>query len=276
MFVRVRVLDSPKAICKVHENQEASASCERCGDFACDLCLEHLCGETVCEACVQHENLRDLDRFQEQLRGVRDAFVWTFGLCGILIVVPWMVTVASFLESGGGQNAGLVVGVLTVYTWLTFGLHLSYLMLKRWARTALFIAPIMGMPSLLLIGHSAAIPVEWMGVVGVYGAIHGGLVFAAQLSPRNKLAFNLAVQKEELQDLLRVYSENRGSQLSLVAAILGFFFPPLLLVSLILSGVALGRCGPESWPVAKGRSYAYLGLSVSMVGLMTWALLMTS
>lgn len=268
-------MDSAKALCKVHEDRIATSNCERCGDFACDDCLRPLLDKSVCENCATQGGLGNLDRFRLQTSGVRDGFVWSFGITGILVLLPWLIMTASFFDNGGLEFSDLIFWVLTVLAWFIFILHLSYLSLKPWARKSLFGGPILGVLALLVLGSLNELSLGWLGGVGVYGVIHSALVLLATRSFRNKLAFGLELDEPSLRSVFLGYKENRAAPLSLVVALGSVVFPPLLLVSLILGGVALGRCGPEAWPVVKGRSYAYLGLTFSMLGMMFWAFILS-
>lgn len=263
-------MEETKARCKVHEDREAVQSCERCGDFACEDCLSDLLETSVCESCAVGAGLRDLDRFQEQLLGQREAFVWFFGVAGALMMLLWLLLFLTVLERDGLAGVGLNIWLLSIATIFNGALHFSYFMLKRWSRKALFAAPFLGVLALALLGTRGPFTQSFMAV---YGVTHLLLILCSYLSPRNRLAFGVTLGEDDVRRLFKARIENRMALLSVFVAIPGMLFPPFLLLSLILGGVALGRCGPESWPLSKGRHFAYLGLALAMSGLVAQVLL---
>lgn len=122
--------------CAYHPNNPAYATCERCGDFTCGLCVTAFDGRNYCVRCIDlmwQRGSLEAARFSEPgtalLFGIIGAFIWIipfYGLIPPLVALGLGITalrkIAAQPELPGKKKAvvGLTLGVLSLLCTVGF------------------------------------------------------------------------------------------------------------------------------------------------------------
>jgi hypothetical protein len=239
--------------CAYHPERTSLGICDRCGSFYCGECFKERAGKRICNACLALPGVDHIAETRRKFWGKRDNFVWYFGLVGSLGALSGLaVAIAAAQWSGIAANA------------LMLGLLVSYFMLQRWSRKALFaLAP------LTVVGVAGEQPAQLAGA-GLGALIWTLFLVAALTSPRNKLAFKIDVGDDEVQRLYDQYVSNPNAMRALVYGVLSLFLPVLAPVALAFGIQSLRRVKPNAWPPVGGRRAALTGVVVSVVALLLW------
>jgi hypothetical protein len=257
--------------CAVHPELPAVAVCERCGDYHCTACRKQVAGRALCASCRSLPGVDYLEDTRRRFWGKRDGFTYYFGLVGPVSILASLPTVLRAGDAGHILSSaiwmGLSLAYLAQYRPMRLGLLLfSCLdMLVDAARVALGMPVVPTGKSQL---HAPTLPLVLIGITfSVLVAI------AAYQSPRNKLAFKIAVDDSDLQ---RVYDRYLSNPLAVRAAVYGslcVFIPFANVITLVMGIRALRRADAEAWPPRSGRLPARIGVALSSVGLLGWAAL---
>lgn len=250
--------------------------CQRCGDFASQGRLDVLFGKRVCPGCVESFAVDEIDQFKAKLWGQRELFLYCVGISGFLISLFSALALSS--AASERLSLGGVVTIEAVALLALLGLSalslvafFGYLMLAAWSRptlTVLFLLSLFSFALLVFLGLGSVLeiaipslcllsPVLLMGALG-------------QWSPRNQLAFRRDISDEDLVHLYQRLSGNPEARLSLVLGLLGWVCPLLFPVSFFLSLRGLCRCDPEAWPPIEEGGKAWLGMALSLSGVLAW------
>ena len=253
---------SDSAICVNHEDRQATKNCERCGDFICDECERTVLNKQVCVSCTEINGVRFLDAYKDSVWGKRDGFVWLFGGFGTLMAFAQLMIFGVSALSGNMGNATPVFLAFAAVSAIMLVVNSSYLLLRPWARAALFVGPLL-----------------WVAVENVM--LEGGLdsfnlgrsiasmfllflfILAAFTSSRNKLAFKIDITEKQLEKLYKTYVDNQIARYSVLVSVLAFLIPPVLLFSFPMAIIGLRRVNPDAWPPIGGRGNAIAGLILS-------------
>jgi hypothetical protein len=262
------------ARCAAHPEQAAAALCVRCGDYHCRACSKLVAGRPLCERCRNVPGVDYLEETRRRYWGKRDGFVWYFTLSSLLGIATGVPTL---LQQGD------VVRLATLAVWA--GVTAAYAMLWRPARLGMIIVSALDLAgdALRVALGSAAWPAEpsarvspaSMNALALFGGVIALLLtIAAYRSPRNALAFEIAIDETGLQ---RVYDRFLSNPLATRAAIYGalsLLIPFTSAITLVMGIVALRRSAPDAVPPRTGRAPAIIGIGFSVLGLLIWTGLM--
>jgi hypothetical protein len=126
-------------------------------------------------------------------------------------------------------------------------------------------------PAAPALSRSAALGQAFLG--GVLGLV---VALAAYHSPRNRLAFEIDVDDEDLQRVYDRYLSNPMAVRGAVYSALALFIPFASLMTLVMSIGALRRATSEAWPPRGGRLPALLGIALSALGALAWTLVVAA
>lgn len=263
----------PLAHCVLHEDRAAEMSCERCGDFICNECIQDLFKRQVCQDCHNKYGGKLLSDFQASLWGKRDGYVWLIGGFGSLIFLSqiffWFIQAAQTQLSGTGtikDLAGMII-LIALFTAAT-GLTGSYLLLKKWARKALFLFPIVGVPLTVISVSSVPSVIVFSSLLVLLPFV---FCVSAWTNPQNKLAFKIEISPEQLEKLFETMKSNQAAHNAFTLSVLALFIPPFLFLSLYLALRGRANCDAEGWPPVGGGKEARNGLILTTLGFIIWA-----
>lgn len=104
-----------EATCAVHAGSASVVSCERCGNFLCEVCRTRWRGQVVCVACVDRALAGGAASEGEGREHTRQAVlglvlgVTAWALTGLLILLATVVASDGAAEAPGAGNAVLVL-----------------------------------------------------------------------------------------------------------------------------------------------------------------------
>ncbi|MDF1660469.1 MAG: hypothetical protein P1V97_01770 [Planctomycetota bacterium] len=264
------------AFCIKHEDREATASCERCGDTICNECVQDLFNHQVCPNCHKNYGGNLLSDFQASLWGKRDNYVCFIGGAGSLFfsaqALFWFV-MALFNLWGGNSLIGVTEETLSIAFFFTLPLVITgpYLLLKRWARKALFLFPVI---ALFVASAQVANLSIAVGICFIFVLLPLILLIVAYKNPQNKLAFKMDISTDELETLYEAKKSNRAAHNAFALSLLAFFIPPLLFLSLHLARRGRKNCDPEAWPPIGGMKTAQKALKLTTLGFLLWTMIL--
>jgi hypothetical protein len=259
------------ARCAVHPEQPAAAVCARCGDYHCAACHKQIADRALCERCRTLPGVDYVEDTRRRYWGKRDGFVWYFGpilfLSVLAIVGDAIRRSDAYLLANSAVWGATAVAYFVLWQPARLGLlFVSALDLAIDAsRVALGFTDWPGATS----GMSLA-TVKAVTLLG--GAFSLLLAIAAYRSPRNALAFKIAIDDRALQ---RVYDRYVSNPLAMRAAVYGalaMLIPFASALTLVLGILALRRSDPNAFPPRKGRGPALTGITFSIVGLLFWSI----
>ncbi|MCE9668446.1 DUF4190 domain-containing protein [Myxococcus stipitatus] len=247
-----QVLSGGAPRCAVHPEHEASATCQRCGNFTCLECVHWVLDQVYCTACAFRPEVNYLEAFRLSVWGKRDANAWVvaFGTLllllatfGALVAAEWSLAVVLAGASGVGVAFFLGVG---------------------WARPALVVTPI-------VLGAFG------MARGGVGGLVVGFLLFVSalqiHLDTRTRLFFREDVPRRELKRLWELRVNNPVARHAMSVGIGAFFLPVLAPVAIVLGIVGLRRVDPNARPPIGRRGQALAGVVLGCLSLAAWGFL---
>ncbi|MDF1660468.1 MAG: hypothetical protein P1V97_01765 [Planctomycetota bacterium] len=263
-------------LCKKHVDRETTTSCERCGDFICNECVQDLFNRQVCLNCHKNYGGKLLSDFQASLWGKRDGYVWMIGGIGSLMffsqIVLWSVLAFQVIFDGNGLSGELwEMFILVLFSGLALGITGAYFLLKNWARKALFLFPLTGF--VLALASFSDTP-NAIGLSFVFVLLPLVFVISAYTNPQNKLAFRIEVSTEELETLFETTKSNSAAHNAFALSLLAFFLPPLLFLSLYLALRGRKNCDPEAWPPVGGMKPAQNALILTTLGFLLWTVIL--
>lgn len=268
-------MSSAQALCKNHEGTAATASCERCGDFVCDECIQSVRQKRLCRDCIDRYELKDLTAFKVNSWGKRDAYVWVLGLFGtVSFGFLFLFTLAGLFSAMPGFTLSSDVNsfrlmTLSLLLFLSFGLALSYFFMRRGARQALFFGPFLLTTMLVILAIDSHTSPKMLPFMIVFAfLIPIGIVLGAYRSGLNKLAFQISLTDEELQATYHNYVSNKLAYWALLISLLGVLLPMFSFVSLTQGLIALNRSHSRARPRAKRQAVAATAIAFSMLGLL--------
>lgn len=245
------------AVCAIHHEAPAVATCVRCGGFACADCTKLVSGRTVCAACFARPEVDYLGEFERKMWGKRDGYIWWFGLVGSL--ATGAVLALTVVAAVAGDFVSGVVALVIGAQLAVFG---CYFFQMKWARAGLFGILGLNLTALAFVGPEAL-------AGGAAQQILPLLFFVtAWNSARNQLAFRIEVPEAKLKKLYDTYYDNQVARAGMLLGLLSTFIPGLALLSLPLSIVGLRRVNPDSWPPVGRKKTAIAGIVLSVLGLL--------
>jgi hypothetical protein len=108
------------ALCSIHAEQAAIATCSRCGNFVCETCLP--AGMSICATCTKRFDAEPLDLAIRWATRRVSLLKMTIGVCSTLVGVGLGISVVWYAIGGwvgGIAAAGLVVLSISLGRWLT-------------------------------------------------------------------------------------------------------------------------------------------------------------
>lgn len=267
---------SPSNLPNDQKNGPSSIPCQRCGDFSPHRRLEFLFGKRVCPGCVESFAIDEIDQFKAKLWGQRELFLNCVGLGGVLVSLfsaLALSSAASDLLSLGGVVAVEAIALLALLglSALSLVAFVGYLSLAAWSRPSLAVLLLLSLLSfalLVLLGLGSVLEIAIPSFCLLSPALLMGAL--GQWSPRNQLAFRQDISDEDLVQLYQHLSGNPEARLGLVLGLLGWGCPLLFPISFLLSLRGISQCDPEAWPPIEEGGKAWLGMALSISGLLAW------
>lgn len=261
-----------------HEHQGPRSSCERCGAFLCDGCVKLLFDRKVCASCDWTYGRQGILEMRDRFWGRPGEWVCGCGGVGVLLSLLLLVfSIQRIAESSlsASDFIGIFFSLAVAFSglWISF----SYFFLRSWARKAVFLWPLFAVALL----QAAEMPLfttssEGVTVLIVYFFIPMIVLFQSHHSPRTKLAFKIELSEKELEDYYSKTVLHPLSYHSFSLSFMGFFLPPLLLLSLLGSVIGILKYDPKAWPPIRGLPHALAGLFVSLFSLYFWAVVINA
>jgi len=87
-------------LCALHRRNLARGTCQRCGNYLCQVCRTRLRGQTLCPACVERL-LESQDATPQDAR----AHLWQAILAIVFGVAGWAITLLGFIMVGAGVSS---------------------------------------------------------------------------------------------------------------------------------------------------------------------------
>lgn len=110
-----RTVREGEAACAAHPGSEAAGSCDRCGNFLCDVCRTVWRGQVICAACVDRA-LAANESAPEQARDQRrQALLGLACGTGAWVVTLGVVALARWCASGWGAGTGLTLLLVALF-----------------------------------------------------------------------------------------------------------------------------------------------------------------
>jgi hypothetical protein len=266
--VKGSFLAEKSVICVVHEDREATLTCERCGNFICDGCVKMILARKVCLGCTNVNGVDYLESYRLSVWGKRDEYVWFIGGLGSFGTILLLGVLFISVSSGpGGLTTPFLLTAIPMA--ISLGISVAYLCLQRWARIGLFLGPVLNIWIPFFAAGSS--DPEVLGAVIVMFLFPFLFYLAALTSARNKLAFKIEVSEAKLEQLYKTYGDNQIARYSLPIGVFGLFLCVPLVMSLLFSVVGLKRVDPKAWPPVGGRGIGIAGLVVSILGILFWS-----
>ncbi|MDF1660467.1 MAG: hypothetical protein P1V97_01760 [Planctomycetota bacterium] len=278
-MIESQQLNDSKSVCVIHADREAITNCQRCGDFICKKCLKRLPKSQVCQRCAKKYLIDAVDTFKARLWGRRDSHVCFLSGFGALLSLIFLAPLAREIyqrSAWGGGTASLDTSSIMLLA-IIFGVNtlitVTYFMLKKWARWALFLIPLLCLVApIALFLLNTNLGMDYLSFSSIVSVLTFIAVLSALLNPRTKLAFKIEISKKQLQTLYDRSKINREARNSVAVALLGLLVPPLLFASLFFAYIGLKKYDPDGWPPVEGIKQAQVGLAISLLGLLFWAI----
>jgi hypothetical protein len=183
-------LRSP-AMCALHADTPAVATCTRCGDSACAACLQVTSGSALCRACQQRAMQRRLD-----LLGA-ERLVRALGITIIVVSLFWlcMGVVAVAFATTSPQGEGILVTWAPVLpiapAFLVYGIALARARTSlRWPAQLASIGMLMLIPVGTLLGIASLAVLTTARVRTVFSKEHLSII---RITPQVKLGSNFTL-----------------------------------------------------------------------------------
>ncbi|QSQ11958.1 B-box zinc finger protein [Myxococcus landrumensis] len=232
--------------CAVHPDEEADATCQRCGAFVCGTCATWVMSVLYCTDCAARPEVNYLEVFRLKFWGKRDANAWVVGIVSLGLIAG-----AAFAASQGEWLAAVVMlGAAGVGGGFFLG--------QRWARPALVLTPITA-------GLVAA------SVHGPGALVLSFLVFVSALQTfldaRNRLFFRVEVSEKDLRRLWDLRVNNPLARNALSLGITSFIIPVFAPFAVLVGALALRKVDLNARPPIgrKGQAMAAIVLGVGAV-----------
>lgn len=247
MVPEVRAAVTPR--CAAHPDQDAGATCQRCGSFLCGACRHWVLSAVYCPTCAARPEINYLETFRLRFWGRRDAWTYLVGLVTLALV--------------GAALKALVEGLWPVALALlgAAGVGVAFFLGQRWARIGLMLVPV---AAALLAMPQAGAPVLAVCFIPFCAALQ------IYLDPRNRLFFRIDVPRNMLRRLWDLHANNPLARHALTLGISSVFMPVLAPLAVLFGLIALRRVDPNARPPIGRKGQALTGIVLGVGAVLLW------
>ncbi|MFY1828189.1 B-box zinc finger protein [Myxococcus fulvus] len=239
--------------CAVHPEEEAGATCQRCGAFTCDTCATWVMGVLYCATCAARPEVNYLEVFRQEHWGQRDANAWT--VAGGTLLLVGLAGLAVYLEEW--RLVPLLLGAV--------GMGVAFFLGQSWARPGLVLTPVVGgLWATSLYGPAALVAAFLMFISALQ-------IF---LDTRTRLFFRVEVSEKDLRRLWNLKVNNPLARHALSAGISSVFFPLMVPMALVLGLLGLRAVDAQARPPIGRKGQALAGIALGLGALALWGLVL--